>query len=113
MSAPVIYVGRELPGLSLFWLNSAGDPVALNTGGYSFNVSIAQDGVITALPNVTVFANASPTVDTGSSADVPTLSLSFQAGSVSNLTAGPAVLRVVASAGGLDRLGRWDIVIAE
>jgi hypothetical protein len=44
---------------------------------------------------------------------VPTLSMSFAAGSLDNLTVGPAVLRVAALASGLDRLGIWHIEVAQ
>ena len=108
-----IYVGRERPGLSLFWIDSTGAPVDFAAGGsWSYNITLEQDGTTATLTGASVTANASPTTDTGSSADVPTLSMSFAAGSLDNLSVGPAVLRVAATSGGLDRLGVWQLEVA-
>lgn len=111
MRIPHLFVGRELPGLSLFWLDTIGDPVDLSAG-YSFGATIEQDRTTTAL-TATIQANANPTADTQSSADVPTVQLNFAAGAIDALTVGPAVLRVVATSGGRDRVGRWELEIGE
>jgi hypothetical protein len=109
-----IYIGRERPGLSLYWIDSSGSPVDFTVAGvWTYTVTIEQNNVTSVLAGATVTANASPTTDTGSSADVPTLSMSFAAGSLDNLTVGPAVLRVAALASGLDRLGIWHIEVAQ
>ena len=108
-----IYIGRERPGLGLFWLDSTGVAVDLTVGTWTFAVTLEQDGTTATLTGATVTANASPTADTGSSADVSTLSMSFSAGSLDNLSVGPAVLRVAATSSGLDRLGVWQIEVAK
>ena len=107
---PTIYVGRERPGLSLFWLDTVGTPVDFTTAGtWTYVVTLEQDGTTATLAGASVVANASPTADTGSAADVATLSMSFTAGSLAGLAVGPAVLRVGATSGGLDRLGEWRL----
>jgi hypothetical protein len=110
MTTPHLYVGRELPGLELHWADSINDPVDLSDG-YTFAVSLEQNGTTTALSGAVVTANPSPTLDTGSSADVPTLAVAFTAGALDAITAGPAVLRVAANNGGRDRLGVWRLVV--
>ena len=109
---PTLYIGRERPGLALFWFTTTDTPVDLTAGGpWTYAVTLEQGGVIATFVGASVVANASPTTDTGSAADVATLSMSFSAGSLDSLTAGLAVLRVAATSAGLDRLGVWDIEV--
>lgn len=108
-----VYIGRERPGLSLFWLDSTGTPVDFTAGGsWTWVTTVEQDGTTSTLSGATVTANASPTTDSGSSTDVPTISMSFVPGALDNLSVGPAVLRVAATSGGLDRLGVWQLEVA-
>jgi hypothetical protein len=112
MSRATIYIGRERPGLSLFWLDSVQNALDLSAPGWTFAATIEQDGTTSNLTGATIAANAAPTADTGDAADVPTLTVTFTAGALDNLTVGPAVLRVAASSGGLDRLGVWQLEVA-
>jgi len=110
----VIYKSRERPGLGLYWLDTLGDPVDFTTAGsWTYAITVEQDGTTSTLTGASVTANASPTADTGSSADVPTLTMTFAAGALDNLAVGPAVLRVAATAAGLDRLGVWPVEVRQ
>lgn len=111
---PTVYISRELPGLQLFWLDSSSTPVDLSTGGpWTFVTTIEQEGTTSTLSGAVVVANSEPTADSGGLNDVPTLSMSFNAGALdSNLVVGPATLRVAATHDGRDRLGVWRINIA-
>lgn len=97
-----IYRTAERPGLDLFWLDTIKRPVDLS-GSWTFTVSVEQDLVETALSGVTVTGNADPTTDTGSAADVPSLSLVFAAGALDDVAVGPALLRVDATSAGRNR----------
>lgn len=101
----VLHVGRERPGLDLFWLDDIGQAVDLT--GYSCSLAVRQGGSDTAITGATVTPQASPTTDTRASTDVPSLRVTFASGALDNLTTGPATLIVVASQGGLDREGQW------
>jgi hypothetical protein len=101
----VLHVGRERPGLDLFWLDDIGDPVDLT--GYSCSLTVRQGGTDTSITGATVTPQASPTTDTRASTDVPSLRVTFASGALNNLTTGPATLIVVATQGGLDREGQW------
>ena len=105
----VLYVGRERPGLSLFWLDSSG--AALDLSGYGgFSVVLEQGGTETAL-SATVTANSSPTTDTGSAADIPTLSVAFASAALDSITVGPGTLKVIATSGTTDREGQWPVEV--
>lgn len=106
----VLYRGRELPARRLHWLDG-NQPADLSTVAYSWSVSIVQDSVETAITAVTVTANPNPTKDNGRSTDVPSLTLSFAAGALDTVSAGPATLKVVGTVNGLDREGQWDVVV--
>jgi hypothetical protein len=113
MPGMTVYIKSERPGLSLFWLDSSNTPVDFTTAGnWSYTTTLEQDGVTSTLDGATVTANPSPTTDSGGFNDVPTLTVSFEAGSLDDLTVGPATLRVAASFGGLDRLGVWHLNVA-
>ena len=102
---------RELPPTRLFWLDDAGDPVSFSSGTWTWSVRIEQDLVETTLSGVTVAINANPTTYTASSSDVPSLTLSFAAGSLDNVSVGPGTLIVVGTSSGLDREGRFEVVV--
>lgn len=99
-----IYKGRERPGVDLFWLDTTKTPVDFTAGGnWTWTVSLEQDTVETTLSGVTVTTNADPTIDSGLPTDVASLTLSFAAGSLDNVSVGPGLLRVIGISSGLDR----------
>jgi len=102
---------RELPPTRLFWLDDNGDAVAFTTGSWTWAISLEQDLVETTLTGVTVTINANPTVYTASSSDVSSLTLSFAAGSLDNVSVGPGTLIVVGTNSGVDREGRFEVVV--
>ncbi len=106
----VLYRNRELPARRLHWLDG-GLPADLSTVAYSWSVSIIQDLVETSIAGATVTPNPNPTTDTGRSTDVPSLTVSFSAGALDNVSVGPAVLKVVGTVNGLDREGRWEALV--
>jgi hypothetical protein len=106
---PNLRRGAERPGLAVFWSDTLGDPVDLS-GGYTFVVSITQDGTASTL-TASVTANASPTNDRGLSNDVPTLDIAFAAGALDNLSAGPGVLKIVATKAGLNRDNECRVLV--
>lgn len=108
---PNLFVGSERPGLDLFWYDSVGRPVVVH--GYTFSVTFEQEGVKTTINNCSVTADAAPTVDTGSSADVPTLHLDFNPNSLDSITPGPLTLRVVCTSQNRHRTWRGDITVDE
>lgn len=113
-----IFVGRELPAWSLFWLDDIGTPVDLSTG-YTFVVAVRQlvDGTPTDTTiTATVTANATPTADTRSSADIPTLTVAPAAGQLDNLTTGgkdttKIIVVATATSGGKDREQQWPAIV--
>lgn len=107
----VIHRRRELPSLRLHWLDSNGDPVSFAAGTWTWTVTVTQDLVDTTLTGVTVAANSNPTVYSGSSSDVPSLTIAAAAGAFDGLAVGPAELTVVGTTSGLDREGRWDVIV--
>lgn len=107
MSA-VLFIGRERPGLDLFWLDSNGDPLDLTTDNWSFTVTIEQADVVSQL-DAHITPQANPTIDNGSASDVPTMKLTFNPNSLDSLIEGPAILRVAASHQGRDRLWKQTI----
>ena len=106
-----IYRRRELPPTRLFWLDDSGDPVSFTSGTWSWTVSLEQDLVESTLSGVTVTINSNPTTYTASSSDVSSLTLSFAAGSLDNVSVGPGTLIVVGTSSGLDREGRFEVVV--
>ena len=103
MGRPVLYVGRELPGLDVFWLDDIGTPVDLSVGTWTYAVTLEVAGTTVTL-TTTVTAQPSPTTDTGSAADVPTLRLSWAAGALDSITTGAGVLRIAATTSSRHRL---------
>lgn len=92
--APHLFPDGERPGLDLFWLNTIGEPVSVV--GYTLSLYFEQDGVDTEINQATLTANASPTADTGSAADVPTISIAFSQHALEDIVPGPLILRVKA-----------------
>lgn len=111
---PHVYVGRERPGLDIWWDDTIGQVVDL-TDYSGFTVSIKQNGVDTPIPGASVTAHANPTLDTGSADDVPSLTVSFAAGAIDAnvISPGPAVLRIVAMLVGRDRKWEQHILVGE
>lgn len=68
---PHLFIGGERPGLDLFWLDTVGAPVSVH--GMTCVVTIEQEGTVTEITNASVTANSSPTVDTNSVGDVPSI----------------------------------------
>lgn len=107
-----IFRGAERPGLDLYWLDSVNQPVDFTISGtWTYAVTVTQNGVTTAFSGASVVANANPTADNKLSTDVPTLSMSFAAGSTAGLSVGPAVIHVAASSGGLNRDAEWMVEV--
>ena len=52
-----IYIGRERPGLSLYWLDSTAAPVDLTVGSWTFVITLEQDGTTATLTGATVTAD--------------------------------------------------------
>lgn len=100
-----LFVGAERPGLDVFWLDSTKTPVDFSTGTWTFAVSIEQADVETVVSGATVATFASPTKDTGSSADIPSLQVTFAAGAIDSLVVGTAIVRINATSAGRNR--RW------
>lgn len=109
MRTPIIYVGRERPGLDLWWLDATGAPVSFTGTPWVWTVTIEQDGAITPLTS-NVTANSNPTGDGDGASDVASISLTWDAGALDHLAVGPAVLRVIAALG-TDREGVWPIEV--
>lgn len=109
MTRPVLYVGREAVGLSLFWLDAIGEPVDLSSG-WTFAMSIEQNLASTSV-TATVTGNASPTADTRSSGAVPSCTIVFGTGALDSLAVGPGLLRVVATSGGRDREAQVEVEV--
>lgn len=105
----VLYVGRELPDWELFALDSNGDPIDYSSG-WTFSVAVRQSGTDTAVA-ATVTANANPTTNTGSSADVASLTIAPNAGELDNLEPGRATIIVVATSGGKDREHQYPVEV--
>jgi len=106
---PQLFIGGERPGLDLFWLDSVGDPVSVH--GYTIVVSIEQDGTVSEITDASVTANSSPTADTNSAADVPSVHIDWQPNSIDGLTAGPAILRVRATTQNRHRWFRTNLIV--
>ncbi len=106
-----LFVGRELPVWSLFWLNSVGAARDLSAG-WTFVVTVRQAGTDTTV-TATVTANATPTADTGSAADIPTLTVAPDAGQLDNLRTGDARVHVVATrtADSFDLEQEWKALV--
>lgn len=103
MGRPILYVGRELPGLDIFWLDDIGGPVDLSVGTWTYTVTLEVAGTTSTL-TTTVAAQSSPTGDTGSAADVPTVRLSWAAGALDSITTGAGVMRIAATTASRHRL---------
>lgn len=108
-----LYKGAERPGCTLHWLDTIGTPVDFTDTTWTYSFSLEQDLVTTVISGATVSANANPTTDTGSAADVPSLSVSFAAGALDNIAVGPATLRVDATAAGRNRRLKIEIEVDE
>jgi hypothetical protein len=105
-----IFVGRELPAWSLFWLDDLGAAVDLSSG-WTFAVTIRQGGTDTSLSGATVTANATPTTDSRSASDIPSLTVAPAAASLDTLVTGKATIIVVATSSTKDREGQWPAVV--
>lgn len=106
-----IFVGRELPAWSLFWLDDLGAAVDFTIGSWTFAATIRQGGTDTALTGATITANATPTTDSHSASNVASLTVAPAAGSLDSLTTGQATIIVVATSSTKDREGQWPAVV--
>jgi hypothetical protein len=109
MKQPHLFVDGERPGLDLFWLNSIGAPVDVT--GYNLALTFEQDGVEVNVPQATLTANASPTVDNNSASDVPSVSISFSQHALSDIVPGPLTLRVKAQSQNRHRVFKAELLV--
>lgn len=109
---PHLYVGRERPGLTVWALDTIDEVLDLTAYG-SWTVVLEQDGVETTLTGCTVTPNANPTADTHGPADIGTLTLSFAAGSLDDIKAGPGTLKIVGVLLGRDREFQAQILVGD
>lgn len=112
MSTPLeLFVGRELPGWALFWLDTVGTPVDFTAGSWSFTAAIRQGGVETPLANAVITAYANPTTDRKDTDDVPSVIVEPAAGTLDDLDTGKATIIVVATSGNKDREAQFSAVV--
>lgn len=108
---PHLFVDGERPGLDLFWLDSIGNPVSVN--GYTLSLTFEQDGTVSNVPQASFVASATPTKDTGSVDDVPSVAISFAQHALADIVPGPLVLRVTAQSQNRHRIFRASLMVGE
>lgn len=109
MKVPHLFVDGERPGLDLFWTDAVGAPVSVD--GYTLSLTFEQDGTESNVPQASMTANASPTVDTGSAADVPSVSITFQQNALHDIVPGPLILRLNARLNNRHRIFKAELMV--